>query len=159
MLSGPHSRSGCDGEYRNSSATPLSYTGSFILINRTEFPISTELPLLDFCILSNSTEHSTSWEDENRSVCHEYLCLLWYQKVHYRLHKSPLLDSLLSQINPVPSHTPYTYEIHFSIILPLTPRSPKWCLLFRFSDYNYICLSGLPYTNINRIQVLILTKR
>jgi hypothetical protein len=33
---------------------------------------------------------------------------------------------------------------HFDIILSYTPKSPKCCLTFRFSDYNFVCISHLP---------------
>jgi hypothetical protein len=51
-------------------------------------------------------------------------------------HEVSLLCSLKPaagpyQFNPVPIC--YLSKSHFNIILPSTPTSPKWCLLFRFS--------------------------
>ena len=57
--------------------------------------------------------------------------MLWNLKVQYRIHKSQLLASNLSQINPV--HTPfYLLQISFNIILPSTPVPSKCSLSFRF---------------------------
>jgi hypothetical protein len=51
-------------------------------------------------------------------------------KVHYRAHKSPPLDPILSQPNSVRPIDPYLPEVHFNVILPPTPRSSQWSLPF-----------------------------
>jgi len=48
--------------------------------------------------------------------------------------QGPPLDPILSQMNPFHIPTPCFINIHFTIILSSTPRSPKWSLPFRFSD-------------------------
>jgi hypothetical protein len=50
-------------------------------------------------------------------------------KIHYHLHHSPTLDSILSHLNPVHTLTSSFSNIHFSIVLPAMSRSLEWTLL------------------------------
>jgi hypothetical protein len=49
----------------------------------------------------NFMKQSSSWEASSRSTGKEIIRFLRKTKVHYRVRKSPPLDSVLSQTNPV----------------------------------------------------------
>jgi hypothetical protein len=74
---------------------------------------------------TNSMEQSPSCEIP---------CLQQNLKVHYCVHKSLPLVSILSLMHPV--HTfPHCFpNIQSNIIFPTKPRSSEWSLPFRFSD-------------------------
>jgi hypothetical protein len=52
------------------------------------------------------------------------------EPVHYRVHNIPPLDPILSHPNPVRRIVPYFPKVHLNVILPPTPRSSQWSLLF-----------------------------
>jgi hypothetical protein len=60
----------------------------------------------------------------------KYPAFLWNPKVYYRLHTSPPLDTLLSQLNPVRPIDLYLTKVQVKVILPPTPRSSQWSLAF-----------------------------
>jgi hypothetical protein len=51
-------------------------------------------------------------------------------EVHYRARKSPPLVPVLSQRDATHILRVYSFKIHFNIVLPFTPWSSKWPLLF-----------------------------
>jgi hypothetical protein len=61
-------------------------------------------------------------------------------KDYHNVQRSPPLNPILGQMNPVYSVTPYSSIIHFNIILPPTSRSPKRSLPLMFSDPNFVCI-------------------
>jgi len=64
-------------------------------------------------------------------------------KFNNRVNKSPVLDPILSHINPVHIVTLCFYNIHSSIILLFTPRSSEWSLSSMFSHHKFVYNSRL----------------
>jgi hypothetical protein len=76
---------------------------------------------------NNSMEQNSSWEANGRSVGYEIPCPLCYPNVHYCVHKSSSLNSILSLINQVYTNISYLLHINFNITFIFKLSSPRWC--------------------------------
>jgi hypothetical protein len=85
------------------------------------------------------------WKANCHSACQKILLPLWNPKVHYRVHKSPPMDPILSQPNPVRPIDPYLPKYHLNIILLPTPRCSQRSLTFRPPNQNPVNTSPLPH--------------
>jgi hypothetical protein len=63
-------------------------------------------------------EHSPSWEHNSRSSSQDIPRLLWSPNVHYSVTNSSQPASILTQINPIHTFTPYLLKSQFNIIFP-----------------------------------------
>jgi hypothetical protein len=94
--------------------------------------------------LTHSMVQDIIWKADSHSACQKYPAFLWNPKVNHRVHESPPLDPILSQLNPVCPIDSYLPKVHLNVILPPTPRSSQWSLAFGPPNQNPVNTSPLP---------------
>jgi hypothetical protein len=100
------------------------------------------LNIMYTCLLHGAGYYLKSWSSLSSSKKNPVF--LRNPMVHHRVHKSPPLDPILSQPNPVHPIDPYLPKVHFNVILPPTPRSSQWSLAFGPPNQNSVNTSPLP---------------
>ena len=97
-------------------------------------------------LLTYPTEQNPSWEANRFSANQEIPRILWYPKIHYRIHKCPPPVCIMSQVDLVHDLTSYFLKIHLNIIFPSTAGSSKWSLALMFPHQNPVHASSHPHT-------------
>ena len=91
-------------------------------------------------------EQSPSSETNLSSSSQKILLILWNLEVHYRIHISPPIFPILSQINPVNAYPSHLLDSHFNIIFESLPTSSKLSLWIVPFHQNPLCTFPLSLT-------------
>jgi hypothetical protein len=90
-------------------------------------------------------EQSASWEANIHFDSQEIPYLLWNPKVHYCIHKSPLLVPVVSQMHPAHTFPPCFPKIRSDVTVTSMRRFYEWSLPFVFPNQNIVCISHLSH--------------
>lgn len=66
--------------------------------------------------MPDSMKHSSPLEGNGSLPSEEILCMVWNLKVHYRIHKNPLLDPVRIQINSAHAVSQKTYVLPYAYL-------------------------------------------
>jgi len=101
----------------------------------------------DYPAVTNSMVQDILWKVIGFSAFQRIACFLCGTQcfVHYHVHKSSPLDSILNQLNPVCPINLYLPKVHLNVILPPTSWSSQWSLPFRPPNQNPVNTSPIPH--------------
>jgi hypothetical protein len=122
-------------------------------------------------------ELSPSWEAASCSTTQNFPKTLWNPKVHYRVHKRPLLLPMLSNMNQVHITSSYFSKVHVNIIYHLRLGIPSllhvfirpkylgrthiiincFCIISRFLLLVYLDKTAGNFKNLKNINLKIST--
>ena len=136
----------------------LTYLRTYLLMYLLTYVLTSLLTYVFTYLLTYLlTPWSSLSSEANRfSTSQEITRILRNPSVQYGIHKCLPPVPILSQLNPVHFPTSHFLTIHFNIILPSMPRSPKWSLSFRFPHQKHVYAYPTPIVSALLLLLLLL---